>query len=160
LIIVGIGAVVMPPPPDLAAKRKEQRIVLLIGTVVAGLPIVFQILMAGAMLIDPDAFPHRDKTLSDVRFWPIQLILLCVAIAGNAAVDWIRITWRAERQNRTAFALFLLLVLFFVLVSIMFSVSVLDDKIGWPWLVVMSLFALADLIFAYQLEMEIPILDP
>ena len=39
----------------------------------------------------------------------------------------------------------------------MFSISMLDDKIGWVWLAVMSGFGLADLLAAYTLEMEIAI---
>jgi uncharacterized membrane protein HdeD (DUF308 family) len=149
----------MRPPQDHASKQREQRAVLLIGTIVAGLPILFQILMASAMLIDPGAFPKGDKTLSDARFWPIQIVLLCVAVSGNAAVDWIRVMRRPRNETRPSLTIFLLLVLFFVFVSIMFSVSLLDDKIGWGWLIVMSFFGLVDLIAAYLLEMGIAILD-
>ena len=58
---------------------------------------------------------------------------------------------------KPSLTLFLLLVLFFVFVSIRFSVSLPDHRIGWLWLAVMSLFGLADLVRAYQLEMEIAI---
>jgi hypothetical protein len=147
----------MPPPEDWAAKRREQRTVLLIGTIVAGLPILFQILMATAMQIDPAAFPLGDKTLTDARFWPIQVVLLCVAVAGNAAVDWIQLMRRQPNDSRRSLTLFLSLILFFVFVSIMFSVSLLDDRIGWLWLAAMSFFGVVDLAMAYLLEMEIAI---
>ncbi len=147
----------MLPPRDHASRRRDRRTVLLVGAVVAGLPILFQVLVAGAMQIDPKAFPHRDKTLSDARFWPLQIVLPCVAIAGNAAVDRIRVMWRPGNEVKPSLTLFLLLVLFFVFVSIRFSVSLPDHRIGWLWLAVMSLFGLADLVRAYQLEMEIAI---
>jgi hypothetical protein len=145
----------MLPPVAHASKRRDQRTVLLIGAVVAGLPILPQVLMAGAMQIDPEAFRHRDRTSSDVRFWPNQIVLLCVAVAGNAAVDWIRIMRKSENLARPSLTSFLLLVVFFVFVSIMFSVSLLDDRIGWLWLAIMSVFGVTDLVWAYLWEMEI-----
>ncbi len=65
----------------------------------------------------------------------------------------------AREWPRPSLTLFLLLILFFVFVSIVFSVSLLDDKIGWRWLAVMSFFGVVDLVIAYLVEMGIAILD-
>jgi hypothetical protein len=34
-----------------------------------------------------DAFPTADRTFTEARFWPIQIVLLCVAVAGSAIVN-------------------------------------------------------------------------
>ena len=143
------------PIPDIAAKQREQRIVLAVGLIVAGLPIVIQILMAVALTLDSTAFPTADRTLTEARFWPVQVVLLCVAIAGNAAVDYVRLILRGKTVTGAALALFLFLLLFFIVVSIMFSVSLLDSKIGWLWLTGMGIFGMIDLALAYLLEMEL-----
>lgn len=158
-VVVSPGAFAMTLLTDHASKRREQRIVSPIGIVVAGMPILFQLLMSGGMLLDPGGFPLGDKTLSGSRFWPIQIVLLCVAVARDAAVDWIRVMRRPRDEARPSLSFFLFLTLFFVLLSIMFSVSMPGNKIGWTWFVVMSIFGLLDLVVAYLLVREIAILD-
>ena len=123
--------------------------------VVASLPIAIQILMALAQAADSGAFPIADRTLLDARFWPTQVVLLCVAVAGNAAVDFIRVVRRGHPIRPDTLTFFLALLLLFVGVSVMFSVSLLNSRIGWPWLIGMSALGLCDLFLAYLLEIEL-----
>ena len=143
------------PPTDLASRQREQRVVLGIGLIVAALPIAIQILMALALAVDSSAFPVADRTLLDARFWPTQIVLLCVAVAGNAAVDFIRVMRRGNPTTAYALTLFLLLLVFFICISVMFSVSLLNSRIGWLWLAGMAAFGLVDLFFAYLLQIEL-----
>ena len=84
----------MTPQSGLLSRRREQRVVLLIGILIASFPVLCEILVLGAMRLHAGAFPLADRALTDDRFWSVQIILLCVSVAGNAMVDWIRVMRR------------------------------------------------------------------
>ncbi len=94
---------------------------------------------AAALAAAPEAFPAADRSFTEVRFWPIQVVLVCVAVAGTAIVDCVRTMLTEERINSTALAYFLWLLLFFFIKSIMFSVTLLASQIGWDWLIGMAM---------------------
>jgi hypothetical protein len=72
--------------------KRQQRRMLLVDLIVAAIPIGCQLLMLLALAAaPPGTFPAADRTFTDLRFWPIQIVLLCVAVAGNAIVDCIRL---------------------------------------------------------------------
>jgi hypothetical protein len=135
--------------------KRQQRRVLLVGLVVAAIPILCQILMLCAVATAPAAFPAADRTLAQARFWPVQIVLLCVAIAGSAIVDFVRLLLAGGTVEKTAVGFFLLVLLFFFVVSVMFSVTLLASQIGWLWLISMTIAGAAAMVFAYYLEMEI-----
>ena len=136
--------------------KRQQRRMLLIGVVVAAVPIGCQLMMVLALGAAPlGTFPAADRTYTDVRFWPIQIVLLCVAVSGNAIVNCIRFLWDTGRAERTALGYLLMLCLLFFIESMMFSITLLASQIRWPWLAGMIMFGAFNLIQAYMLEMEI-----
>jgi hypothetical protein len=136
--------------------KRQQRRMQLVGFIVAAIPISCQLLMLMALQAAPDgAFPVADRTFTDARFWPIQIVLLCVGVGGSAIVDCIRLMWNTGRAERTALAYLLALVLVFFIESLMFSVTLLAATIGWKWLGAMTIIGGLNLGFAYGLEMEI-----
>ena len=135
--------------------KRQQRRVFLVGIVVAAIPILCQVLMLAAIVAAPDAFPVADRTFTEARFWPIQVVLLCVAVTGSAFVNCVRIMLTERRIKNAALAWFLPLPLFFFVESMMFSVTLLDSHIGWGWLIGMTVIGVGNLVFAYGLEMEI-----
>ncbi len=136
--------------------KRQQRRMLLVGLVVAAIPIGCQLLMLLALAATPQGtFPAADRTFTDLRFWPIQLVLLCVAVAGNAIVNCIRLLWNTERADRTILGYLLMLCLLFFIESMMFSITLLASQIEWPWLAGMVMFGAANILLAYVLEMEI-----
>lgn len=136
--------------------KRQQRRMLLVGLIVAAIPIGCQLLMLLALAAAPQGtFPAADRTFTDLRFWPIQLVLLCVAVAGNAIVDCIRFSWNTGRADRTILGYLLMLCLLFFVESMMFSITLLASQIGWSWLAGMILFGTSNLLLAYMLEMEI-----
>lgn len=139
---------------DVGVKRRQRR-VFLVGIVVAAIPILCQLLMLSAVAAAPGAFPGSDRTFTEARFWPIQVVLLCVAVAGSAIVDCVRVMLKEGRINNAALAWFLYLLLFFFMESMMFSVTLLDTRIEWPWLIGMTTIGTVNLLMAYMLEMEI-----
>ena len=138
----------------IGAKRRQQRI-FVVGLTVAAVPILCQCLMLAALAAAPEAFPAADRSFTEVRFWPIQVVLVCVAVAGTAIVDCVRTMLTEERINSTALAYFLWLLLFFFIESIMFSVTLLASRIGWDWLIGMAMAGALNLFLAYTLEMEL-----
>jgi hypothetical protein len=145
----------MPDDDQIRKNRLERRAMMGVDTVVASLPIISQAILALAATLDKDAFPHIDASLTEARFYPLQIILLCVVISGHAAVDWIGAMRSARDATRPSLALFLLLTFVFFILSIMFAVTMLDKEIVLSWLVVTCIFGLVDLILAYLLEMEL-----
>ncbi len=82
----------MPQLDEPITIKRQQRQMMLVGVVVAAIPIVCQILMLTALSAAPSgSFPLTDQTMTDIRFWPIQIVLLCVSVAGNAIVDCVRL---------------------------------------------------------------------
>lgn len=77
--------------------KRQQRRGFLVGLTVAAVPILCQVLMLLALWAAPEAFPAADRTFTQARFWPIQIVLLCVAVAGTAIVDCVKLML-AERQ--------------------------------------------------------------
>jgi hypothetical protein len=67
---------------DVEASGVKQRQVFLVGLIVAAVPILCQLTMLAEQAAAPDAFPAADRTFTEARFWPIRIVLLCVAVAG------------------------------------------------------------------------------
>jgi hypothetical protein len=134
-------------------KRRQQR-VFLVGCIVAAVPILCQFLMLAALSTAPESFPVADRTFTEARFWPVQVVLLCVAVAGSAIVDRVRLMLIEERIDGVVISYFLSLLLFFCIESIMFSVTLLATGIGWRWLAAMAVIGVVNLWPAYALEME------
>ena len=106
--------------------KRQQRRILLVGLVVAAIPFVCQLLMLIALAAAPaGTFPAADRSFTDLRFWPIQIVLLCVSVSGNAIVDCVRFFWTTGRADRAALGYLLWLFFFFFIESIMFSVTLL-----------------------------------
>jgi len=138
-----------------AGVKRRRQLVFLVGLIVAAIPILCQFLMLGALSAAPEAFPAADRTFTEARFWPIQVVLLCVAVAGSAIVDCVRRMLDERPIDGTVVGYFLLLLLFFFIESMMFSVTLLASRIGWDWLTGMSVVGALNLSLAYMLEMEI-----
>lgn len=135
-------------------KRKQRR-GFLVGLTVAGVPILCQVLMLLALRAAPEAFPAADRTFTEARFWPIQVVLLCVAVAGTAIVDCVKSMLTEQRIEGTVLAYFLPLLLCLFVESMMFSVTLLASRIGWGWLAGMTVIGAFNLLLAFMLEMEI-----
>jgi hypothetical protein len=145
----------MPDDSQIKANRLERRTMMGVDAIVASLPIISQTILALAATLDKCAFPRIDTSLTDFRFYPLQIILLCVVISGHAAVDWIGAMRSPRDANRPSLALFLMLIFVFFILSMMFAVTMLDRQIGLSWLLVTCIFGLADLLLAYLLQMEL-----
>jgi hypothetical protein len=136
--------------------KRQQRQILLVGVIVAAIPFVCQLLMLITLAAAPaGTFPAADRSFTDARFWPIQIVLLCVSVSGNAIVDCVRFLWTTGRADRAALGYLLWLFLAFFIESIMFSVTLLATGMSWYWLAVMTIIGTVNLVLAYQLSMEI-----
>ena len=138
-----------------AGGKRRRQLVFTVGFIVAAIPILCQFLMLGALSAAPEAFPSADRTFTEARFWPIQVVLLCVAVAGTAIVDCVRMMLNGQPIDGTVVGYFLLLLLFFLIGSMMVSVTLLASRIGWDWSMGMSVVGALNLSLAYMLEMEI-----
>ncbi|PPQ28848.1 hypothetical protein [Rhodopila globiformis] len=144
----------MKDDQETVSIKRQQRRMQLVGFIVAAIPIGCQLLMLMALRTAPDgAFPVADRTFTDARFWPIQIVLLCVGVAGSA----IKLMWNTGRAQRTALVYLLTLILVFFIESLMFSVTLLAATIGWKWLGAMTVIGLLNLGLAYALEMELAV---
>ena len=121
----------------------------------AAVPILCQFLMLAALSVAPEAFPAAERTFTQARFWPIQVVLLCVAVAGSAIVNCVRLMLTKGWIDNAVLGYFLPLLLFFFIESMMFSVTLLASRIGWGWLAGMAIIGAANLALAYAMEMEI-----
>ena len=82
--------------------KRLKRLVFLVGIIVAAIPILCQVLMLAAIAAAPDAFPAADRTFTEARFWPIQVVLLCVAVAGSAFVNCVRVNAEGAADPKMA----------------------------------------------------------
>jgi hypothetical protein len=135
--------------------KRLQRRGFLVGLTVAAVPILCQVLMLLALRAAPEAFPAADRTFTEARFWPIQVVLLCVAIAGTAIVDCVKGMLADRRVEGAVLGYFLPLLLCLLVESMMFSVTLLASRIGWSWLAGMTAIGVVTLLLAFMLEMEI-----
>ena len=138
----------------IGVKRRQRR-VFLVGLIVAAVPILCQLLMLAALSAAPEAFPAADRTFTEARFWPIQIVLLCVAVGGTAIVNCVKQMLTEGRIDGAVLAYFLPLLLCLFVESMMFSITLLASQIGWNWLVGMATIGTFDLLLAFMLEMEI-----
>jgi hypothetical protein len=146
----------MPDATEITSQKRQQRQLMLVGGIVAAVPFACQLLMLIASASAPDGtFPAVDRSFSDPRFWAVQVVLLCVAVSGNAIVDCVRIFWTTGRVDTAALTFLLWLVFLFFIESMMFSVTLLASRIGWPWLGQMIAVGFANLFLAYGLQMEL-----
>jgi len=134
--------------------KRRQRLIFLVGLIVAAIPILCQLLTLAALSLAWDSFPAADRTFTEARFWPIQIVLLCVAVAGSAIVDCVRSMLTEGRVDGAVLGYFLPLLLVFFIESMMFSVTLLASRIGWDWLIWMGVIGASNLYLAYMLEME------
>ena len=128
--------------------KRQQRRILLVGLVVAAIPFVCQLLMLIALAAAPaGTFPAADRSFTDLRFWPIQIVLLCVSV--SATRSWIVSAsfgppaGRTELRSDTCF-------------GCPFSSS--SSRSCFPsrfWLAIMTVIGSANLNLAYMLEMEL-----
>lgn len=136
--------------------KRQQRQILLVGVVVAAIPFVCQLLMLIALAAAPaGTFPAADRSFTDLRFWPVQIVLLCVSVSGNAIVDCVRVFWTTGRADKAALGYLLWLLFFFSIESIFFSVTLLASRMPWYWVAIMAVIGAVDLFLAYVLEMEL-----
>jgi hypothetical protein len=152
----------MAEPIERTEIKRQQRRILLVGSIVAAIPIGCQFLMLLALAAAPaGTFPGADATITEPGFWPVQIVLLCgivllcVGVAGNAITDCVRAFWTTGRTERSELSFLLALILAFFAESAMFSVTLLGAAIGWTWLVAMLILGAGNLAIAYALEMEI-----
>ncbi len=73
---------------QIAGVRRRQRRIFILGFCAAGVPIILQILSAFVVWTTPDGFPKADDNVFGVGFWCVQVMLLCVAVAGNTIIDF------------------------------------------------------------------------
>jgi hypothetical protein len=140
---------------DNISVKRQQRRGFLVGLIVAAVPILCQVLMLLALWAAPEAFPAADRTFTQGRFWPIQVVLLCVAVAGTAIVDCMKLMLTERRIEDAVLAYFLPLLLCLIVESMMFSVTLLASRIGWSWLAGMTVIGVFTLLLAFMSEMEI-----
>jgi len=140
---------------DSIGVKRQQRRGFLVGLTVVAVRILCQVLMLLALWAAPEAFPAADRTFTQARFWPIQLVLLCVAVAGTAVVDCVKLMLTERHIEGGVVAYFLPLLLCFFVESMMFSVTLLASRIGWSWLAGMPVIGIFTLLLAMMLEMEI-----
>jgi hypothetical protein len=140
---------------DNISVKRQQRRGFLVGLIVAAVPILCQVLMLLALWAAPEAFPAADRTFTQGRFWPIQVVLLCVAVAGTAIVDCMKLMLTERRIEDAVLAYFLPLLLCLFVESMMFSVTLLASRIGWSWLAGMTVIGVFTLLLAFMSEMEI-----
>jgi hypothetical protein len=81
--------------------------------------------------------------------------LLCVAVAGTAIVDCVKLMLNERQIEGAILAFFLPLLLCLFVESMMFSVTLLASRIGWSWLAAMTVIGVLTLLLAFMLEMEI-----
>jgi len=76
-----------------------------------------------------------------------------VTVAGTAIVDCVKLMLTDRRIEAAVLGYFLPLLLCLFVESIMFSVTLLAFRIGWNWLIGMTVIGAFNLSLAYMLEM-------
>jgi hypothetical protein len=129
------------------------------GFAAAAMPIVCQLAVWAMIKGAPKAFPEADKSFFDTKFWPIQIILLSLAICGTAFVDYTKITIdRSTRRSLTALK-FVFMIIAFGSISVIFSISLLIAEISSQLLTAMIILGAAGLWLAYGVEIDIGLVE-
>lgn len=125
------------------------------GITIAAIPIGIQISIAGLIAADPGAFPNSDKSYEHLPFWFMQIILLCISVCGNTLVDF------SMANNKNPINKTKIHGLYFWLSTIMVSVamSMVDSSINFGWIGLVCACAVATLVLAYSIEIEMALSD-
>jgi len=139
--------------------KKRQRLVFAMGFGAACIPIFCQVLMGIVIAFSGrQDFPRSDPTIKDLHFWDVQMVLLCVAIAGNTLVDFGKHVIDDSAQKPIIVFKAAVLGLFFLIISLIFSVTLLGTDVlstlGIPLLFV----GVFDLAVAYAVDMDLALI--
>jgi hypothetical protein len=129
------------------------------GLAAAAVPIGCQLLILFIVIAAPAAFPQADTAFFATKFWPIQITLLSLAISGNAFVDFSKMVIDRGAKQSGAVLKFVFMVLTFVAISLMFSISLLVSETSWKWLLAMTVIGLVGLWLAYAVETDISLIE-
>jgi len=146
-------------PDPAAVARRHQRQVFFMGCAAAAVPIVCQLLMLLVVSTSPAAFPKADKSFIEVKFWPIQIVLLFLAVSGNVFVDFAKFIVDHRVGVLDIVIKFLLMGFAFLVISLLFSVTLLDTELSWIPTTTMAIFGLAGLYLAYRVGMDIALIE-
>lgn len=127
----------------------------MLGFGAAVIPIACQVSMQFVAWLSPKAFPDADKNLFDVDFWAIQLMLLSVAVAGGTIVNFGKTMIDHTLKKANVVVQFFILLFFFLLISLAFSVTLLDSDMGLTFIAVILILSAGGLFLAYRVEMDI-----
>lgn len=145
----------MNSAPDPSLVRRRQRHIFLMGFAAAAIPIGCQLLVLFLVSTAPNAFPQVDRSFFDAKFWPIQIVLLCLAISGNAIVDFSKmVIHRSADKSRLVLEVSAMSVCF-LMNSVIFSGSLLISETGWKLLTAMIMLGAIGMLLAYRVEIEI-----
>ncbi len=140
--------------------KQRQRRVFLLGFSAAGVPIFCQLPVAVAVASRKQDFPEAEHDMLGVRFWCVQMMLLCVAVSGKPIIDFGKHIVNHSANNLGFVSQFLALAFFFLANSILFSFTLLDSKLSLPIILPMIIFPSVDLYLAYRVDMEIALAEP
>jgi hypothetical protein len=129
------------------------------GFTAAAVPIVSQLLMLGAVYTTPGAFPKADKGFIEAKFWPIQIVLLCLAVTGNAIVDFAKLVVDRNAGAVEVVVQFLLMVFSFLFISVLFSITLLNTEPAWTFTIAMTISGAIGLVMAYRVETDIALIE-
>jgi hypothetical protein len=138
----------------------RQRHVFALGVGAAGIPIFCQLLMGLIMVTSgKQDFPKADPALGNLHFWDVQMVLLCVAIAGNTLVDFGKhvIDHTAKKPGVVLRAG--ILGFFFFIISLLFSVTLLGTDVLSTLGIPMLIFGAVDLVIAYVVDMDLALIE-
>jgi hypothetical protein len=121
------------------------------GFAAAAVPIACQLLMLLVVSTNPGAFPKADKSFIVAKFWPIQIVLLSLAVSGNTFVDFAKFIVDYRVGVLDIVMKFLLMGLAFVLISLLFSVTLLDADLSWIPTTAMAIFGATGLLLVVRL---------
>ncbi len=125
----------------------------------ASVPMVCQLIVAFALLTAGDDFPKADHSLLGINFWGVQMMLVCVAVAGNTIIDFGKHMVEHKAGNLSFVGQFFALALSFVALSVFFAITLLDTELSLTFLLpVLTSGALA-LLFAYLVDMKIALVE-
>jgi len=151
----------LPATPDeIAAARRKQRHIFILGVGAAAIPVVCQLVVAFTVRLAGRAdFPKSDRTILSIHFWDTQILLLCIAVAANTMVDFFKLVMVRSARSSLFVLKVCVLGLLFLILSICFSVTLLDQDaisaIGIP----MLLLGCVILIVSYIIDMDLVLIE-
>lgn len=141
--------------------RRHQRELFFSGLIVAALPVLIQLAIAGLIWSEADASRYEEgrRIVGAPTFWLSQIITLSVAMAGSSVVSYIRTSKKIVIAKPFVGMRLVIVVAGIALQALVIAMSLLlGSGLGY-WMIGMAALGIGMMIVAYYVDMDLALME-